>query len=253
MAPPTGSDDAARAAERLRRFASVSQPPSGPSGDRSRHATPVPPSADVKAEGGSQDGKLSDATSLSRPRTPQRPETPPTRTRARSRSVDSRVSERSRRDRRDRDERDRREDRDRRDHRRDQPRGPGAPDDSSRSHTPSERKASNDDTVERKKQDDLLRAREDKLATDDRDARRSSRGARGHETDKEREERRAKERREKKDEIGQKRKRDDEVSHCDLLHGFTADRAACTSTGRPPRPRQAQRQARRATKARWKG
>jgi THO complex subunit 2 len=203
MAPPTGTDDAARAAERLKRFASVSQPPSGPSGDRSRNGTPVPAHADVKTEDRAQDNRAVDAASSGRSRTP-RPATPPARTGARSGSVESRVSERSRRDRRD--------DRDRRSSRRDGSRDPDAPRDSARSQTPSERRSINDDTTDRKRQEDLLKAREDNLVTDDRDGRRSSRGARTHETEKEREERKTRERREKKDETGQKRKRDDDVS-----------------------------------------
>jgi len=200
MAPPTGTDDAARAAERLRRFASVSQPPSGPAGDRSRNGTPVPGPADVKVEDRSQDGKAVSAA------TPGRRRTPPARPRARSRSAESRVSERSRRNRRDRDDQDRLDDREPRDHRRDEPR------DSGRSQTPSDRKASIDDTTERKRQEDLLKAREDKIGTDDGETRRSSRGGRSHETEKERDERKARERRERKDETGQKRKRDEYVS-----------------------------------------
>ena len=228
MAPPTGTDDAARAAERLKRFASVSQPPSGPSGDRSRNGTPVPSHSEVKTEDRSQDNKPSDTASSGRPTTPLRPATPPARTRARSRSVESRVSERSRRDRRERD------DRDRRGSRRDESRVPEAPKDLTRSHTPSDRNTFNDDTTDRKRQEDLLKAREDKPVTDDRDTRRSSRGARGHETDKEREERKARERREKKDETGQKRKRDDEVSSLAL---YAREKLMKQPARRPDDPR----------------
>lgn len=183
MGPPHSSlsIDEERAAARARKFGMISKPlpPSAPTG----------PSAQVKAELLPK----ADAPRAKSPVPDPRRASPPPRTATRrSGSVESRVSDRSKREAREREDRDR--DRDRlRESRGKEPLA--SRENGIRSRTPSDRKPS-DEVTERRRQEDLLQARHEKLATEEKkvETRRSSRDGHRRETEKERDERKAKER-----------------------------------------------------------
>ena len=203
MGPPKPlTADEERAAARARRFgslvsesmpirgsASPAQSPAQSPRGKQEEAQMAPPST----PGGK---KEDEARPKSPPLPPSRKASPGARSR-RSGSIESRTSERSRRDHRDRD-------RGGRDDRRRESRGT----------TPEAKIDEKTGERDRRKQEDLLQARHDKLAGGEE--RRSSSSRKDKETDKERADRKAREKEEKaakeKDEAGQKRKRDELVS-----------------------------------------
>ncbi|EIW70014.1 hypothetical protein TREMEDRAFT_29485 [Tremella mesenterica DSM 1558] len=208
MLPPASlSVDEERAAARARKFGMISQPlpklpPTGPAS----HAPSPVPTVDKKVE-------------KEPPKTKITP--PPSLRSRRSASVDSRISEKSRRSRRERDDRDRLKEREKE---RERSKTKDV-DRTTRSRTPAERMT--DDVKERRKQEELLQARADKLAgvAETRETRRTSR-----ETEKEREERKLREKerdrghdrhgdrdrdRDKRTDEGHKRKRDEETRRVD--------------------------------------
>lgn len=205
MGPPKAlTADEERAAARARRFGSLvsesmpirgsASPAQSPApSPRGKEGSPMAPPSTSGAK------KEDEARPRSPPLPPSRKSSPGTK--RRSNSIESRTSERSRRDHRERD-RGGRDDR-----RRD-----------SRATTPDAKAEEKGGDKDRKKQEDLLQARHDKLAGGEE--RRSSSSRKEKETEKERADRKAREKEEKaakdKDEAGGKRKRDEAVSLADL-------------------------------------
>nr|XP_018263621.1 uncharacterized protein I303_03491 [Kwoniella dejecticola CBS 10117]OBR85779.1 hypothetical protein I303_03491 [Kwoniella dejecticola CBS 10117] len=228
MGPPSDlAVDEARAAARAKKFGSIKRPAPPPS-SASPAATPaptVPPALPIPAE-----PRPKSPTPASSRRTSPAPKT------RRSGSVESKASVGSRRSaRRERDERDRDRDRDRvreSDRDRDRERERRRRDDRERDRErdkPREVPASApapaaDEDKDRRKQEDLLQARHDRLAgssasaDDRRDARRSSRDTGSHRRDVEREKDATKPRERTtrdRDDRGEKRKRDEEPRRID--------------------------------------
>jgi THO complex subunit 2 len=206
MGPPKAlTADEERAAARARRFGSLvsdsmpirgsASPAQSPApSPRGKEGSPMAPPSTPGVK------KEDEARPKSPPLPPSRKSSPGTK--RRSNSIESRTSERSRRDHRDRD-------RGGRDDRRKD----------SRATTPDTKVEEKGGDKDRKKQEDLLQARHDKLAG--AEERRSSGSRKEKETEKERADRKAREKEEKaakeKDEAGGKRKRDEAVSFVYLL------------------------------------
>ncbi|WWD16138.1 hypothetical protein CI109_100563 [Kwoniella shandongensis] len=217
MGPPAElSIDEARAAARARKFGTINRPTPPP---------PSLPSAPAAAATSADAGRANTPTSSSR-------RTSPAARTHRSGSVESRASERSRRDRRDRDDRDHGRERER-DRGRDRPKDDKSTDDRAgrQSRDVSEKRSTAaDEEKERKRQEELLQARHDRLAStvsdDKRETRRSSRdagsGHRNKDSERDRDDRRSKDKDKERgsshrgaDDSGHKRKRDDEPRRID--------------------------------------
>ena len=214
MGPPISSltVDEERAAARARKFGIISTPlsPSAPNGTIVQ-VKPEPSTAPEPLQTPSPTMQSRNTSS------------PPAKSTRRSGSVESRASERFRRETQDRDARPR------------DPRGKETlpPREIGTSYRTSSDRKPSDEALDRRRQEDLLQARHEKLASEDKklETPRSSRDGHRRETEKEREERKAKEReadreREKdrertkdraareSEEIGLKRKRDEVSFRC---------------------------------------
>lgn len=190
MGPPQSalSIDEERAAARAKKFGMISKPlPS---------STPSGPSAEVKSE-------RSPITEPARAKSPASRASPaPAASVRRSGSVESRVSERSKREARDRED----QERDRARNNRGRDRLP-LQENGARSQMLGDKKPA-DEVIERRRQEDLLQARHEKLAIEDNkeESRRPSRDGHRRETEKERDERKMKERERDKDAEREKEK-----------------------------------------------